>query len=449
MIKKYVIIGGDAAGMSAASKIRRMQPDSKLVVFEKGPHISFAACGMPYWISGVIDDGSKLQVLTPESAREKRDIDVRIGHEVMEIDPSMNSIVVQNLSTGEEFVETYDALLIATGARAIVPPIPGVNSEGVFTLRSLADGHRIKNYIANHEIKHATIIGGGHIGLEMAEACRHLKIDVSMVVRGDQIAPSMDKELLEKVTENVIEHGVDLQFEITVNSIEKLNGRLQLQTSAGQIQTDMVIVSTGVRPNAELAVEAGIKVGKSGAILIDEHMQTNMENIFAAGDCAEHNHLVLDESRWIPMAPSANKGGRVAGENMAGACTKFPGILGTAVAKVFDYTIAQTGITEKQASTIEDLGEFETTTIKAGSRAHYYPGSTPVTIKLVVEKDTGRVLGAQMIGLGGVAKRLDVLATAITARMTAEDIGMLDLTYAPPFAPVYDPVHVAANVASK
>ncbi len=449
MTKKYVIIGGDAAGMSAASKIRRMQPESKLVVFEKGAHISFAACGMPYWISGVIDDGSKLQVLTPEIAREKRDIDVRIEHEVTKIDPSGKSIVVHNLSTGEEFVETYDTLLIATGARAIAPPIPGIHSEGVFTLRSLADGHRIKNYIADHVIKHATIIGGGHIGLEMAEACRHLKIDITMVVRGDQIAPSMDKELLEKVTENVIEHGVDLQFETTVNTIEKLKDRLQIQTSSGQLQTDMVIVSTGVRPNAELAVEAGIKVGKSGAILIDEYMQTNMENIFAAGDCAEHNHIVLDESRWVPMAPSANKGGRVAGENMAGAKIRFPGILGTAVSKVFDYTIAQTGLTEKQARKIQTLGEFETTTIKAGSRAHYYPGSQPVTVKLVVDKNTRRVLGAQMVGMAGVAKRLDVLATAITAKMTVEDIGMLDLTYAPPFAPVYDPIHVAANVASK
>ena len=448
MKKKYVIIGGDAAGMSAASKIRRMQPDSMLVVFEKGPHISFAACGMPYWISGVIDDGSKLQVLTPEIARDKRDIDVRIGHEVTKIDPATNSIIVQKISSGEEFVETYDTLLLATGARAVVPPIPGVTSEGVFTLRSLADGHRIKNYIAEHTIKHITIVGGGHIGLEMAEAGRHLGIDVAMVVRGDQIAPSMDNDLLAGVTENIIEHGVDLQFKTTVNSIKEVNGGLKLRTSAGELATDMVIVSTGVIPNTELAVGAGIEVGKSGAILINEHMQTNMENIFAAGDCAEHKHLVLDESMWIPMASSANKGGRVAGENMAGANTRFPGILGTAVAKVFDYTIAQTGLTEKQAKTIENFGDYETTTIKGGSRAHYYPGSTPVNIKLVVEKNTKRVLGAQMVGMEGIAKRLDVLATAITAKMTTEDIGMLDLTYAPPFAPVYDPIHVAANVAN-
>ena len=269
MNKKYVIIGGDAAGMSAASKIRRMQPESELVVFEKGQHISFAACGMPYWISGVIEDGGKLQVLTLEMARDKRDIDVRVGHEVRNIDVSSKTITVHNMSTDEDFAEIYDSLLIATGARAVVPPIPGVDSEGVFTLRSLADGHRIKNYIADHEINHATIIGGGHIGLEMAEAYRHLNIDVTMVVRGDQIAPSMEKDMLEKLTEHVIEKGVDLQLGTRVNTLERLSNGLEVQTSAGRIKTDMVIVSIGIKPNSELAVEAGIEVGKSGAILID------------------------------------------------------------------------------------------------------------------------------------------------------------------------------------
>lgn len=449
MPKNYVIIGGDAAGMSAASKIRRTDPDATIQVFEKGEHISYAACGMPYWISGVIEDGSKLEVLTPDVAREKRGIDVRIRHEVIKIDTARNCVVARNLETGEDFIEKFDALLIATGARAVVPPIPGVDAEGVFTLRSLADAQLIKKYISDHEINHATIIGGGHIGLEMAESFRHLNIDVAMVVRGDQIAPSMDKELLEKVTDNLISHGVDLQLGTKVNAIERIRTGLKVQTSAGEIKTDIMIVSTGVKPNSELAIEANIEVGKSGAILINKHMQTSVRNIYAGGDCAEHNHLVLGSSMWIPMAPSANKGGRVAGENMAGKNTKFPGILGTAVAKVFDYTIAQTGLTEKQARQIEDLGEIEATTITSGSRAHYYPGSTPLMVKLVVEKNTKRLLGAQMIGKSDVAKRLDILAVAITANMTVEDIGMLDLTYAPPFAPVYDPIHVAANVANK
>ncbi len=448
MPNKFVIIGGDAAGMSAASKIRRMQPSAEMVVFEKGDHISFAACGIPYWISGVIDDGRKLQVLTPEIARNKRGIDVRTQHEVTHIDPGKNKVSVTDLATGNIFEESYDALLIATGARAARPPIPGIDNAGVFTLRSLADGHLINNYLADNQIKHATIIGGGYIGLEMAETYRQLNIAVTVVEMLDQIAPTFDKDILEKVTEHVVENGVDLRLDTRVNAIEKTD-KLVVKTSAGDIPTDMVIVSTGVRPNSELAQAAGITLGKSGAITIDANMQTSVPNIYSAGDCAEHKHLVLDEDIWIPLAPSANKGGRVAGENMAGQATRFPGILGTAAVKVFDYTIAQTGLTEKQAEQSGKYAEITTATITGGSRAHYYPGSMPVTIKLVVEQSTKRLLGAQIIGKADVAKRVDVLATAITAKMTVEDIGMLDLTYAPPVSPVYDPIHVAANVANK
>ncbi len=448
MPKKYVIIGGDAAGMSAASKIRRMQPDAELVVFEKGEHISFAACGIPYWISGVIEDGSKLQVLTPQIAKEKRGIDVRTHHEVTKIDTLSNQISVTNLETGQAFEESYDSLLIATGARSAIPPIPGMDNEGVFTLRSLADGHLINDYVANNTIKHATIIGGGYIGLEMAETFRHLNIPVTMIEMVDQIAPTFDKDILETVTTHVIEQGVDLKLETRVNSIEGESG-LVVKTSDGDVQTDIIIVSTGVRPNAELAADAGITLGKSGAIRINSHMQTSVANIYSAGDCAEHKHLVLEEDIWIPLAPSANKGGRVAGENMAGQATQFPGILGTAVVKVFDYTIAQTGLSEKQAKKSGKYADISTSMITGGSRAHYYPGSTPVTVKLVVDKSTKRLLGAQIVGKADVAKRVDILATAITAKMTVEDIGMLDLTYAPPVAPVYDPIHVAANVANK
>ncbi len=447
MHKKFVIIGGDAAGMSAASKIRRLQPEAEMVVFEKGEYISFAACGMPYWISGVIDDGDKLQVLTPQIAREKRGIDVRIQHEVNKINLKNNTVSVTNLETGEKFEEPYDTLLIATGARAELPHIPGVEHKGVFTLRSLADGHVIKNYLADNEIKHATIIGGGYVGLEMAEAFRYRDIEVSMMV--GQIARTFDKDILEKVTDHVIKNGVDLQLNNKAIGIEKTGKQLLVKTSAGDIRTDIVIVSTGVRPNSEIARDVGISLGKSGAITINSHMQTNIPNIYSAGDCAEHKHLVLDEDVWIPLAPSANKGGRIAGENMAGEKTIFPGILGTGVVKVFDYTIAQTGLTEKQAKQSKKYSEIETVMVTAGSRAHYYPGSTPITIKLVVEKSSKRLLGAQMVGKSDVAKRVDVFATAITAKMTTEDIAVLDLTYSPSIAPVYDPIHVAANVANK
>lgn len=449
MSKKYVIIGGDAAGMSAASKIRRTDPEARMIVFEKGEYISFAACGIPYWISGVVEDGSKLQVLTPDVAREKRDIDVRIHHEVTKIDPQGKTVEVKNIKSGETIHEAYDELLIATGARAVLPPISGIEKPGVFTLRSLVDGQQIKNYLDKGNIKHATIIGGGYIGLEMAETFRYRDVNVTIVEMLDQIAPTFDKDILEQVTEHVEAQGVKLEFETRVNGIEENGDGLSVQTSAGEISTDLVIVSTGVRPNSELAREAGIDLGKSGAITINANMETSIPHIYAAGDCAEHHHLVLDDNSWIPLAPAANKGGRIAGENMTGQRSRFPGILGTAVVKVFDYTIAQTGLTEKQARLIPSFGDVDTVLIKAGSRAHYYPGSQPVTVKLVVERSSKRLLGAQMVGRSDIAKRLDVLATAITAKMTVEDIAMLDLTYAPPVAPVYDPIHVAANVANK
>lgn len=450
MSGKFVIIGGDAAGMSAASKIRRLDKDATLLVFEKGPHISFAACGMPYWISGVIEDGSKLQVLTPEIAQTKRNIDVRIGHEVLNIDAERKQVLVKVLGTGETFEEPYDSLLIATGASAVVPTWPGINSPGVFALRSLSDGHRIKDYLAKHQVAHATIIGGGHIGLEMAEAFRHLGIQVTMLVRGDQIASSYDKGMLEEVITNILDHGVDLRLNSQVTAMEYHPGqKLEVVTSQGSIDTDLVLVSTGVRPNTKLAERAGILLGQSGGIKTDRFMKTSTDNIYAAGDCASHHHLVLEEDLWVSRAPAANKGGKIAGENMAGGAALFPGVLGTSVAKVFDYTLGETGITEQVATASDKFGEISVTEVTSGNRAHYYPGSTPITIKLITEKSSGRLLGAQMVGRADVAKRLDVLATAITAKMTVADIGVLDLAYAPPFAPVYDPIHVAANVANK
>lgn len=450
MSRKFVIIGGDAAGMSAASKIRRLNKDATLIVFERGPHISFAACGMPYWISGVIEDGSKLQVLTPEIARTKRNIDVRTGHEVLNINTESKRVLVKELATDKTFEEPYDSLLIATGASSVIPTWPGVDSPGVFTLRSLADGERIKDYLEGQHVTHATIIGGGHIGLEMAEAFRQLGIQATMLVRGDQIASSYDQRMLEAVNMNLLDHGVDLRYNTQVTAIKQHTGhRLEVMTTQGSVRTDMILVSTGVKPNTKLAESAGILLGQGGGIKVDKFMKTNMDSIYAAGDCISSYHLVLEEEIWISRAPAANKGGKIAGENMAGGNRQFPGVLGTSVAKVFDFTLGETGITEQVATSSEKFGEIAVTQVTSGNRAHYYPGSTPITIKLITEKVSGRLLGAQMVGQADVAKRLDVLATAITAKMTVADIGFLDLAYAPPFAPVYDPIHIAANVANK
>ena len=449
MHKKFVIIGGDAAGMSAASKIRRLQPEAELVVFEKGKHISFAACGIPYWLGGVVEDENKLQVLTPEIAREKRNIDVRIGHEVLSIMTQAKQVKVKDHATGVTLSESYDKLLIATGARAKIPNLPGLDLDGVFTLRNLSDGQKIKSYLENRKVVHATIVGAGYIGLEMAENLRHLGMGVTLVAAGDQIARQFDKGILEQVETHIVEQQVDLRLETIVTGISKIDGHLEVATDKGKIATDLVILSKGVLPNSELAAEAGISLGSSRAILTNAHMQTSDPDIYAAGDCAEHKHLVTGDSTWVPLATSANRGGRIAGENMAGSKSRFTGILGTVVIKVFEYTLAATGLSEKEAHKMYGDEAISTSLVSAGNKAHYYPGSTPLTIKLVVDVASKRLLGAQMVGKSDVAKRMDVLATAITAKMSVEEIGMLDLTYAPPFAPVYDPIHIAANVANK
>lgn len=449
MSKNFVIIGGDAAGMSAASKLRRLDPEASIEVFERGDHISYAACGMPYWIGNVIKDGAQLEVLTPQVAREKRNIAVVTRHQVESIHPASQTIQVRDIESGQEREVGYDKLLIATGARAALPPIPGMDHPGVFTLRSLADGKAIKAFVETHNPQHATIIGAGYIGLEMAEAFRELGMDVTLFEMLEQVAPTFDPDMMNDVEAHIREQGVDLRLKTGVKAISSSEGRLIVDTSNERLNTDLVIVSTGVRPNSELAREADLELGESGAIRIDQHMQTSDLNIFAAGDCAEHQHRVLGEAAWIPLAPAANKGGRIAGENMGGMKTIFPGILGTAVVKVFDLTIAQTGVTENQMKRLGRDEQIRATVITAGSKAHYYPGSTPVTVKLITDRESRKLLGAQMVGRSDVAKRLDVLATAITAGMTVDEISMLDLTYAPPFAPVYDPVHIAANVAVK
>lgn len=448
MQEKYVIIGGNGAGMSAASKIKRLSPDADLVVLEKSAHMSVAACGIPYWIAGKVDE-QKLQVLTPQKARDKRGIDVRVLHEVTEINSLKKIVAVKNLSNDTSEILPYDKLLIATGARAAIPPIPGIDNKGIFTLRSLRDGHDIQEYSKSDNVRHITIIGAGFIGLEMAEAFRRRNFNVAVVELEDQIAPAFDKDIVEKVESHLIDNGLELHLQTMVNSFESNANGLQVNTSTGKIATDMVIVSTGVRPNSELAEKAGIKLGNGGAIAINSQMQTSKPDIYSAGDCAEHFHRVLDRNVWIPLAPSANKGGRIAGANMTGEMNHFPGILGTAVVKVFDYIIAKTGISEKQARASDTFPDIKTSIVTAGSLPHYYPGSAPVTIKLIVEEPSNRLLGAQMIGTSDIAKRTDVFATAIAAKMTIDEVAMLDLTYAPPVAPVYDPIHIAANVATR
>lgn len=451
----YVIIGGDAAGMSAASKIKRERPDAETIVFERGHYISYSACGMPYWISGVVESDRQLIVLTPERARERRGIDVRTGHEVTAIDPATKTVTVKRQETGETLIQPYTKLLIATGASAQRPPIPGLDLPGVFTLRAIPDAQRIDQHLEQTHPQRAVIIGGGYIGLEMAEALHARGLSVTIVEMLPHLMPNFDTDMVAEVTTHLAEHGVQVYTGERVNALAQADGHIHVQLASGTtLPAELVLVSTGVRPNSELAKAAGLKLGKSGAIWVDAQMRTSDPHIYAAGDCVEHYHIVLGENAWIPLATSANKGGRIAGDNMSGQQSSFPGIAGTAVVKVFDYTMAVTGVTERQAIEHGKWGangaeEVASTVITAWEKAGYWPGAERIKVKLIYKKSDGRILGGQIVGKVGVNKRIDIIATALSARMNVETLGMLDLSYAPPYSPTYDPVQVCANVAAR
>lgn len=453
-MQTVVIIGGDAAGMSAASKIKRESKEADVIVYERGEHISFSACGMPYWIGGTIGSDEDLLVLSPEDARNKRGIDVRMRHEVTAINRAEKSVEVLDSDSGETSTQAYDKLLIATGASAVLPPIPGMDLPGVFTLRALADSQRIHAYMAQTNPRTAVIIGGGYVGVEMAEALIDRGLEVHIVEALPQIMSNFDVEMVEEVTEHLRDKGVQLHLGAGSDGVHQADGRLAVALGEEEeIVADLVLVSVGVRPNSQLAADAGLALGSSRAICVDDHMRTGDPDIYAAGDCVEHHHIVLEESIWIPLAPSANKGGRIAGENISGGDTAFPGILGTAVVKVFDYTMAATGLTERAAvasGKFGDGGKFVgSAVISAYDRVHYWPGAEKIKAKLVIDKRDGRILGAQLVGKAGVNKRIDIIATAITAGITVDQLGLLDLSYSPPYSPVYDPVQVAANVVMK
>lgn len=449
-----IMIGGDAAGMSAASKIKRENPNAETIVFERGDYISYSACGMPYWIAGVVESDRKLIILTPERARERRGIDVRTSHEVTAIDPAAKTVTVTRLATGESFVQSYEKLLIGTGASAVKPPIPGLDLPGVFTLRAIPDAQRIFQWIEQKQPQRAVIIGGGYIGLEMAEALHDRGLQVTVVEMLPQLLPNFDADMVEEVTAHLTEKGVQVRTGERVNGVATAGEGLAVQLASGAtLPAELVLVSTGVRPNSELAKAAGLKLGKSGAIWVDAQMRTSDPHIYAAGDCVEHYHLVLGENAWIPLATSANKGGRIAGDNMSGNAATFPGILGTAIVKVFDYTLAVTGVTERQAIQSGKWGatgeHVAATVVSAWEKAGYWPGAEKIKVKLIHDRRNGRILGGQIAGKAGVNKRIDIIATAISARMTVETLGMLDLSYAPPYSPTYDPVQVCANVAAR
>ncbi len=446
---RVVVVGGVAAGMSAASQARRRQPRGQVVVFERGPRISYGACGMPYNIEDPSRDIEDLVVLTPEKAREERGIELHLRHEAVSLDSERRVLRVRNLDDNKEREEKFDALVIATGARAIKLPLPGFTLPGIEVLRDLDDGASIKTALVEHQPKRAVIVGAGYIGLEMAHVLTERGLEVTVLERLPQILPGWHQSTVARVEEVLETRGVAVHVHTTVQGAQAgTNGRVaRVMTDGGAFDADLVLVAAGVRPNVELAARAGLRIGDSGAIWVNQNQQTSLEGVWAAGDCAEAYHRVLRRNAWIPLGTTANKQGRIAGANAVGATQRFRGIVGTAGFLVFDLELARTGLGEEQART--EGFEPVSVTIRQRSRAHGYPGGVPVQVTLVADGPSGIVLGAELVGTEGAALRSDIVATSLASHCTVEDLQNLDLVYAPPFAPVWDPILVAANQLSK
>lgn len=445
---KLVVIGGDAAGMSAASKVRREDSERQIVVFERSPHTSYSACGIPYFIGGVVDGPERLIARSPEKFREKYRIEAHVRHEVVEIDHDNGRVRVRNLADSSESWEGYDQLLIATGADPFIPEVPGSAADGIFGLSTLQSGIRVHRALTDVKPREAVIVGGGYIGLEMAEAFVRLGLKVSLVQRGQQVMNTLDPDMGALVSDALRTIGVTLYLGESLTGFDVRSGRVgAVVTDRRTLPADLVVLGTGTRPNSSLAKAAGIPLGARGAIPVNPRQQTVLDNVWAAGDCAESFHLVSRRPVHIALGTVANKQGSVVGVNLAGGYATFPGVVGTAVSKICQYEVARTGLRETE---IRQAGlEGVCATITSRTRAGYYPGAGPITVKLWAEKGSGRLLGGQIVGIEGAAKRIDVLATALHAGMTVEQLIYLDLSYAPPYSPVWDPVQTAARQVVK
>lgn len=431
---KIRIIGAVAAGTSAAAKARRNSEEAEIIIYEKDTYISYSGCGMPYYIGGEVENGEDLTPRDPKFFKSKYNVDIKTGYEVLHVDAERKILKVQNLETSEVFEDTYDKLILATGARSVVPPIPGVENKHVFSLRNINDMYRIKEYIDNNSPKQAVIIGTGFIGLEMAENLKHLSMDVTMVELLPQVSPGLDEDMAILVEEHLAAKGVQV---ITGKSAKEITENELILSDESKLPGDLVIVATGVRPNVELAKEAGIELGVTGAIKVNPFMETSVADIYAAGDCIEQYHSITGKPVYRPLGSTANKTGRMAGNNATGGNLEFRGVLGTGIYKIFDLAVAQTGLTEREA--LKEGYEISVSHNIKPNRPEYMGGKEMV-IKSVADKKDGRLLGVQIIGPEGVDKRVDVFAALITFGAKVQDLVHLDLAYAPPFSTTKDPV---------
>ena len=442
--KKVLIIGGVAGGASAAARLRRLDENAEIILFERGPYISFANCGLPYYIGGTIQERSKLLVQTAEGMQQRFNIDVRSESEVISIDSANKTVQVRSKNNGE-YAESYDAIILSPGARPFRPHLPGIESERIHTVRNVPDTERIKQQITAQGVSSAIVIGGGFIGVEMAENLRHLGLQVTLIEGGPQILPPFDREMAGVLAKELEDQGIALLMEQTVSRFTEQTDGIEVHTSQGTVlQADLVILAIGVAPDTEFLEGSGLELGPRGHIIINERMQTNIENIYAVGDAVEITDYINGSKVAIPLAGPANKQGRIAADNLAGLNSTYPGTQGTSILKVFGLTGAATGNNEK---TLQRLGiPYQATVIHPQSHASYYPGATPLSIKLLFGED-GRVLGAQAVGRGGVDKRIDDIAAVIHFKGTVNDLAELELAYAPPYSSAKDPVNMAGYTA--
>ena len=443
-MKKILIIGGVAGGASSAARLRRLDETAEIIMFERGEYISFANCGLPYYIGGEIKSKSALTLQTPQSFHKRFRVSVRVQQEVTSIDRQAKTVSVTNIKTGETYNESYDYLILSTGAEPVFPNVPGINSQKVFTLRSIPDTYRIKEFIETNHPDSAVIAGGGYIGVEMAENLMRAGLSVALVEMADQVIAPLDFDMACDVHNHMKQKGVKLLLKNAVKSIRESGTDLHISVTDGKLTADMLIMAVGVKPESYIARTSGLSINERGGIIVNEHMLTSDENIYAVGDVIEVSDFVTGQKAMIPLAGPANKQGRIAADNICGIPSQYKGTQGSAILKVFDMTAATTGINEKTA---KRMGyDFDKSYTYSASHASYYPGAVNMSVKTVFEKDTGKILGAQITGFEGVDKRCDVFATAIRAGMSAFDLTELELCYAPPYSSAKDPVNMAGFV---
>ncbi len=445
--KKVVIVGGVAGGASAAARLRRLDEDMEIILFERGEHISYANCGLPYYIGGIIKDKEDLLVQTPEGMRQRFNIDIRVNSEVLDIDVEKKQVKVRDRVTGESYFESYHKLILSPGAEPVRPPIPGIDGENIFTLRNVRNTFDIEDYIVNNDCKNAVVVGGGFIGLEMAENLCHRGLKVTIVEMADQVMAPLDYEMAAIIHKYLKTKDIELVLRDGVKAFVKEEERTLVELQSGKkLETDLVILAIGVRPETTLAKKAGLELGETGGIKVNKHLQTSNPHIYAVGDAVEIVDFINGSPALIPLAGPANKQGRIAANHICGIEDTYKATQGTSIVKVFDLTAAVTGNNEK---TLKKFNiPYVCVHIHSPSHASYYPGATEMVVKLLFSPEDGQLLGAQIVGYKGVDKRIDVLATAIRGKMTVYDLQELELAYAPPYSSAKDPVNMAGYVAS-